>query len=77
MVIQFGDFQVDVKAKSSITNSGKYNAEDTRAFLIYVLCALDDASCYNKMQGFQTTAKLQSDISLSVYTQLNTGESKV
>lgn len=55
MKIKIGYFEVDVKAKTEF--SQKTNAEDTKHFLCFLVNALSDASRWNKIQGFEYTAK--------------------
>ena len=60
MKIKIGFFDVEVKAKTDTCS--KMTDKETKAFLCFLGNALSDASNWNKIQGYEYTAKTLEDM---------------
>ena len=70
MIIKYGNYKIDVKAKYDITGKETYTKAQTEAVLYELVNALRDSATFMECQGFNAIAKSRKDKANQIYEQL-------
>ena len=69
MLIKFGTYELDIKARSTITNED-FNDQDTFFFLNELAIIAEEAARQEKANGYEALAKSCKNASKGVYSEL-------
>ena len=70
MIIKYGNYKIDIKAKYDITGKETYTKAQTEAVLYELVNALRDSATFMDGQGFNAIAKSRRDKANQIYEQL-------
>lgn len=70
MIIKYGNYKIDIKAKYDITGKETYTKAQTEAVLYELVNALRDSATFMECQGFNAIAKSRNDKANQIHEQL-------
>lgn len=70
MIIKYGNYKIDIKAKFDITGKETYTKRETEAVIYELINALRDSATFMECQGFNAIAKSRKDKANQIYEQL-------
>lgn len=70
MIIEYGNYKIDIKAKFNISGKETYTKKETEAILYELVNALRDSAKFNDGQGFHAIAKSRKEKADQIYEQL-------
>ena len=70
MIINYGNYKIDIKAKFNITGKETYTQKETEAILYELVNALRDSATFMDGQGYHAIAKSRKDKANQIFEQL-------
>lgn len=70
MIIEYGNYKIDIKAKFDITGKETYAKAQTEAVLYELVNALNDSATFMDGQGYHAIAKSRRDKAEQIFLQL-------
>lgn len=70
MIIEYGNYKIDIKAKFNITGKETYTKKETEAVLYELINALRDSAMFNDCNGYHAVANSRRSKANQLYKQL-------